>query len=66
MDINFIEGLGIADILDGLIVVSCPEEGDVSIGDQLAKHVEGSMSTLVLGDIVMLNPDSLPSRPVGE
>lgn len=52
--------------LESLVVVACPEEGNVAEGHHLSKHVEGSVRPLVHGYIVMLDSGLLSAHPVRE
>lgn len=64
-DVSRSRSVTAAAILDALVVVASPEEGDRAIRYQLAHHVEGCVSTLVKGHIPMLCPHSLAIDPVG-
>lgn len=66
MNNNLINRWSISNALNCFVIVSCPEEGDLSIGNVFAKHVEGSVRTLILGNNPMLYSHSLASGPVGE
>jgi hypothetical protein len=53
-------------VLDTFVVVSGPEEWGVTIWDELAKHVESCVRTLIESVDPMLNPGLLTGLPIWE
>ena len=51
--------------MDGLVVVSRPEEGDLSIWHKLAKHVKRGISALIERSYPMLSSNTTTCWPIG-
>lgn len=51
-------------VLDALVVVASPKEGNLAVGHELAHHVEGSVGALIKGNVPMLGPQSFAIDPV--
>jgi len=65
LDINLIVLSCITSVLDGLVVMSGPEERNISKRYKLSKHVESSVRALIHSRNVMLDSLLLSSLPVG-
>src|SRR5207253_6313624 len=65
-DLERIPPFGMADVVDGHVIVLAPEEGDRAIRLACAQHRLGRMLSLPFGDHPVLNPDGPAAARVGK
>ena len=64
LNVNWCSIVTIATVLNTLVVIACPKEGNRAVRYQFAKHVESCMASLILSNIPMFCPCSLTIDPV--
>jgi len=63
---DLIKRLSISDVLDRFVIHSCPEEGDLTVRDNLVHHVVCSKGSLVKSNVPVFNSHALTGLPVRE
>lgn len=66
VDVHVVVACAVTHVLKTFVVVSGPEEWGVTIRDELAKHVECCVRTLIESVDPMFNPGLLAGLPIWE
>lgn len=64
LNMDLIEILSVSDVLNSFVVVSSPEERNVSERNHFSKHVKSGIGTLIHGSHIVLDSHSSTSCPV--